>query len=270
MALLALDLKIIESRFITLIARGRSLRVMPLNRCEAVRGLPPPYALTDEPVTAFATGRLISVFRRRTGAATPEPPTDPAEAADAKEPIEGEGSRAKKGRPTPKRREAEKHRRRAITAPPRDRKEYLRQQRAKRREQTARYREGMARGDDRYLNKRDQGPVRRLARDYVDARRTLSEFFFMTTFGLMLVSLVLQGPQPLLYAILVTNLWPLILIVFVGDAWLVGYRVKKLARERFPDEELRGLGFYAAMRAMQMRWLRMPKPRLKPGQKDKV
>jgi hypothetical protein len=235
-----------------------------------VWAVPTPYALTDEPVTAFAAGRLISVFRRRTGAATPEPATEAAEPAEPKEPTETGASRAKKGRPTPKRREAEKHRRRPITAPPRDRKEYVRQQRAKRREQAARYREGMARGDDRYLNKRDRGPVRRLARDYVDARRTLSEYFFMTTFALMLVSLVLQGPQPLLYAILVTNLWPLLLLVFVGDAWLVGYRVKKLARERFPEEDLRGLGFYAAMRAMQMRWLRMPKPRLKPGQKGEV
>lgn len=128
----------------------------------------------------------------------------------------------------------------------------------------------MARGDERYLQKRDRGPVRRMARDFVDARRTLSEFFFLSTFALLVVSLVLQGPQPLLYALLVTNLWPLILLVFMGDAWFVGYRVRKLARERFPDEDLRGLGFYAAMRAMQMRWLRLPKPRLRPGQKDQV
>lgn len=209
------------------------------------------------------------MFRRRTEPAG----SDSADAADPNEPSEPPstgGSNARKGRPTPKRRDAEKHRRRPITAPPRDRKEYLRQQRAKRREHAAEARAGLARGDDRYLQKRDQGPVRRLARDYVDARRTLSEFFFMATFALLVISLVLQGPQPVLYAILVTNLWPLLLLVFVGDAWLVGYRVKKLARERFPDEDQRGVGFYAAMRAMQMRWLRLPKPRLKPGQRDKV
>jgi len=228
--------------------------------------LAPHYALTNEPVTTFAPGRLISVFRRRTESATvPAEPAAPSESA-----TPDEDARAKKGRPTPKRRDAEKHRRRPITAPPRDRKEYLRQQRAKRREHSERVREGMARGDERYLLKRDRGPARLLARDFVDARRTLSEFFFFATFALLVLSLVFQATAPTLYALIVANLWPLILLVFVADAWITGYRVKRLARQRFPDEDQRGLGFYAAMRAMQMRWLRMPKPRLKPGQHGQV
>jgi hypothetical protein len=218
------------------------------------------------------------VFRRRTEPATTRPPKQTGGAADSADPAENTestgsgkaaGAGAKKGRPTPKRREAEKNRRRPITAP-RDRKEYLRQQREKRREHAAEVRAGIARGDERYLQKRDRGPARKLARDYVDARRTLSEFFFIATFTLLVLSLLLQRTQPLLYAFLVTNLWPLILLVFIVDAWVVGYRVRKLTRERLPDEDLRGLGFYAAMRAMQMRWLRLPKPHLKPGQKNQV
>lgn len=260
-------MKIIESRFITLIGVAGPF----VCAIETTMGLVfPPYALTDEAVITFAAGRLIFVFRRRSSSATTEKPAERPAAQESEQQPRRRDPSGKKGRPTPKRREAEKHRRRPITAPPKDRKELLRRQRAERRERAARIREGIARGDERYLHKRDRGPVRRMARDFVDARRTVSEFFFMTTFALLLLSLVLQGTQPLLYIILVTNVWPLLLFVFIGDAWIVGYRVRKLARQRFPDEDLRGLGFYAAMRAMQMRWLRLPKPQVRPGEKDKV
>lgn len=41
----------------------------------------------------------------------------------------------------------------------------------------ARQREAMASGDERYLPVRDKGPVRRFARDYVDSRWCVAEFF---------------------------------------------------------------------------------------------
>jgi len=41
--------------------------------------------------------------------------------------------------------------------------------------------------------------------------------------------------------------------------------VKSLAEERFPGESTHGIRLYAAMRTLQIRKLRMPKPRLKPG-----
>ena len=36
-------------------------------------------------------------------------------------------------------------------------------------------------------------------------------------------------------------------------------------RAKFPDESLKGTTFYTIMRVLQLRWLRMPKPRVKVG-----
>jgi hypothetical protein len=41
--------------------------------------------------------------------------------------------------------------------------------------------------------------------------------------------------------------------------------VKSLAAERLPGESTRGLALYSAMRALQIRRLRVPKPRVNPG-----
>jgi hypothetical protein len=40
-----------------------------------------------------------------------------------------------------------------------------------------------------------------------------------------------------------------------------------LSAERFPGQSTRGLRMYAAMRALQIRKLRFPKPRVKAGDK---
>jgi Protein of unknown function (DUF3043) len=46
---------------------------------------------------------------------------------------------------------------------------------------------------------------------------------------------------------------------------LIGRKAKLLAAERLPGESARGVGLYSAMRALQIRKLRVPKPRIKPG-----
>jgi hypothetical protein len=43
------------------------------------------------------------------------------------------------------------------------------------------------------------------------------------------------------------------------------FRIKRALREKFPDESLKGTTFYTILRALQLRWLRMPKPRVKLG-----
>ena len=60
------------------------------------------------------------------------------------------------------------------------------------------------------------------------------------------------------------------LIVVFGEGLMLSRGVKKLAAERHPDEDTKGVGLYAAMRAMQIRRLRMPGPQVKIGEKDKV
>jgi hypothetical protein len=198
----------------------------------------------------FSGGTLMPVFRRRS-----EPV--PAQTPEVVKP-------GGKGRPTPKRSEAEKRRRQPMTAP--GRKEAFRRVRKKQAQERVRVREGMARGDDKYLQKRDRGPVRRLARDYVDARRTAGSYLMWSFFVIFAISLL-----PFMLAkIIVPFMFPLLLGIALVEGLIISQRVKKTAAERFPGEDLSGVGMYAAMRSMQMRRLRLPKPRLQPGDKDKV
>ncbi|GLZ03450.1 hypothetical protein Acsp03_09170 [Actinomadura sp. NBRC 104412] len=199
----------------------------------------------------FAAGRLIPVFRRR----TQEAPQDPPQVAKP----------GGKGRPTPKRAEAEKRRRQPITAPA-NRKEAYKRVRERQAAERARAREGMARGEEKYLLKRDKGPVRRLARDYVDARRTVGSYMMYVLFAIIVLSLL-----PFAAAKLLVVFAPgLLLGVVLVEGMVLARGVKKLAAERYPDESTKGVGMYAAMRAMQIRRLRVPSPQVKPGQKDLV
>jgi hypothetical protein len=119
----------------------------------------------------------------------------------------------------------------------------------------------MRRGEEWALPAKDKGPVRALARDLVDSRRRLSEFYM---YGLVVLLFLL-----FLHAKVVQTVLPLLLIVMVVimivEGYFVGRRVTTLANERFPGQSTRGIKMYAAMRALQIRKLRFPKPRVKPG-----
>lgn len=121
----------------------------------------------------------------------------------------------------------------------------------------------MRRGENWALPRKDQGPVRALARDYVDGRRSVSEYYM---FGVLVLVVLLFLPAlrksaAIDYAVL------LILAVIVVESILVSGRVIKLAQQRFPGESTRGLRMYVAIRNTQFRRLRMPTPRVKPGTK---
>ncbi len=179
----------------------------------------------------------------------------------APEPVKTGG----KGRPTPKRRDAEARNRQPITAP-KDRKEAYRQVRERQAKDRAKAREGMAKGDSKYLPKRDQGPVKKLARDYVDSRHTIGSNFMVMMVAVLVVSM-LPYPWAKLMGFFAM---PLMIIVVVVEGLVLSRGVKKLAAERLPDESTAGITMYAAMRSMQMRRMRMPQARLKPGQQDQV
>jgi hypothetical protein len=97
-------------------------------------------------------------------------------------PSSVEAKDGSKGRPTPKRREVERGRRRAV-ATPRTRKEAAAAMRAKQREERQSQMTALRAGDERTLPARDRGPVRRYARDVVDSRRTVAEFFLPLAVG---------------------------------------------------------------------------------------
>ena len=197
------------------------------------------------------------MFRRRE--AEPAEPPEPrgARAADPSDDAVRPGA---KGRPTPKRREAEQHRRQRVR-PPKDRKEALRHARAAAREERMRTRRALVSGDDRYLPPRDRGPVRGYVRDFVDARRCAAEYFLPV--ALLVFVLNLTGNPRILY--FVTLLWLAMLLLIVVDSTLLIRRLKAALRAKFPGDDLRGVTSYALLRSTQIRRLRLPKPRVKPG-----
>lgn len=197
------------------------------------------------------------MFRRRTQTATDDSPAPAAETGPHRTPG--------KGRPTPKRSEAQGRRRSRVTAPA-NRREAYRLQRERDRDLRARQREAMLRGDERYLPARDRGPVRRFARDWVDSRRLPGQYFLPVVFVIMLLSMV-PFPPPVRSVVLggYTLSLPVVMVLVLTSSFYVAGRVRKEAAERFPGENLRGVGFYAAMRSSQLRRLRFPRPTVLPG-----
>ncbi|MEV4070587.1 DUF3043 domain-containing protein [Nonomuraea fuscirosea] len=173
-----------------------------------------------------------------------------------------------KGRPTPKRRVAEGKRRQYVSAP-KDRKEAYRQMRAKQAAERDRARQGMLAGDERYFPARDKGPARKFAREWVDSRRLPSQYFLPFSLVILLATWV---PWPMairaqVLSYVVTIGWPIMMIGVLFTSVYVAWKVKKVVAEKFPDESVRGVGFYAAMRALQIRKLRFPPPAVLPGGK---
>ena len=196
------------------------------------------------------------------------------------ETAEEEAARTKahtpgKGRPTPKRREAEQRRRGPVAPPPRTTREAIKRARgnkeerkelaAKRRELRVKQRERMMAGDEKYLMPRDRGPVKAYIRDYVDSRRNLLGLFMPLA---ILIFVALLVPNQRVQA-LTTLLCLLMLVAMVLEGVLSGSRITKKVRQKFPKEPIRGLsvGWYAFIRASQIRKLRVPKPRVSPGEK---
>ncbi|MEU8379734.1 DUF3043 domain-containing protein [Streptosporangium sp. NPDC048865] len=173
---------------------------------------------------------------------------------------------AGKGRPTPKRRDAEGRRRQPVNAP-QNRKEAYKNLRERQASERVKAREGMLRGDERYFPARDKGPARKFARDWVDSRRLASQYFLPFSLLILLLTWI---PFPLevrgyVYVAVITVGWPLMMVgVLLTSIW-VSWKVKKLTAEKFPNENLKGVGFYAAMRALQIRKLRFPPPTVLPG-----
>jgi Protein of unknown function (DUF3043) len=195
-------------------------------------------------------------------------------AAESAEQVRVAGGAAGKGRPTPKRREAEGRRRGPAPTPPRTQREATKfakanrpdkeQRKELRRREADQRRAGMARGDDRYLPPRDRGPVRAYIRDVVDSRPHLIGLFM--PLALVVVASVLV-PVPSVQQYM--SMFSLVmLMVMIGEGVLLGRTVTAKARARFPNEDIgaAGTGWYAFTRASQPRRLRMPKPRVERGE----
>jgi hypothetical protein len=124
-------------------------------------------------------------------------------------------------------------------------------------------RQAMRSGDERYYPARDRGPVRRFVRDYVDSRFSLIELVI----PLLLVTLVLgYSGNPTLARWGNTLLMVMVLFVLL-DMGMLRFRLRRELARRFPDESTKGLTYYAVTRALQMKFMRLPKSQVKVGQK---
>jgi Protein of unknown function (DUF3043) len=224
------------------------------------------------------------VFRRRSAGATDgtaqdspgaQSPDGPAEAKQPRSsagsggttPLNPRSAEAAKGRPTPKRSEAERNRRQPITgsgsrsrapAAPRTPEE-----KARARGDRARKYEAMKQGESWALNPRDRGPVRALARDYIDSKRRISEYY-MYILVLLLAAVFLRNKTEQQY---ISPLVLVLVVIILIDAQVIRRSLRRLVAERLPGESTRGLTMYAVMRALQIRRFRMPAPRVRPGDK---
>jgi hypothetical protein len=165
---------------------------------------------------------------------------------------------AGKGRPTPTRKEREAANLRPLV--PKG-KEAQKAQRDRVAEQRNRARIGLANGEEKFLPVRDRGPQRKFVRDYVDARYSVGEAMIPIMVVVILLSLV-----PNASSIVLILLWAYFIVAIV-DCLLVGQRIRrKLAAAHGADKVESGLRWYAAMRALQMKPMRLPKPQVKRGQ----
>lgn len=135
--------------------------------------------------------------------------------------------------------------------------------REKRSESNRKMREGMKAGDERYLPVRDQGPVKRFVRDYVDSRLTFAEFLLPVLIIIMIGNSVSNDT----FRTAVNGLWTASIFLLLVDTLLLRFRMRRALKEKFPEENLRGTTLYAFIRMLQTRFLRMPKPKVKLGGK---
>ncbi|MFE9769881.1 DUF3043 domain-containing protein [Streptomyces sp. NPDC005808] len=197
------------------------------------------------------------VFRSR--AKEEKAPADKALVTDSKQTRDPQ---APKGRPTPKRSEAQTQRR-SVANTPTTRKEASKRQRDERRSAMERQRAALASGDERYLPARDKGPVRKFARDFVDSRFCVAEFFLPLAVVILVLSMVRVGSLQNIALLL----WLVVILLIVVDSVGIAIRLKKQLNTRYPDLPKKGAVAYALMRTLQMRRLRLPKPQVKRGER---
>ncbi len=164
-----------------------------------------------------------------------------------------------KGAPTPKRRTQEAARKRPLV--PDDRKAAKKANREAMAIERSRMRQALETGEERYLPLRDKGLNRRFVRDFVDARWNVGEFLLAFALAFVVLSLV---PSPALQEIILIAFF-VIMAGVVVDSILLSRTLRKRLTSNLdgPDQ---GDIWYGVTRALQIRPMRLPKPRVRRGQ----
>ncbi len=204
---------------------------------------------------------LSSVFGKRSD----DDSTNSTAVADDTPSVNAPPAASPKGRATPTRKEAEAARKAVAKGGPppgASKKEAKAAQRKASANARAKNRAAVLAGDERALPARDQGPVRGFTRDFVDSRRTVAEFFVPVAVVVLLLGLM----RNVKIQVFVTMVWIVVLAIVILDTGLMLFRLQNQLKKQWPDKsDRKGVTFYAIMRALQIRRLRLPPPRFKAG-----
>lgn len=200
----------------------------------------------------------MRLLRRRSDSATDSGTTVP----ESPEPLDPRRSPGK-GRPTPRRREAQRRRTGPVAPPPKTRREAYKRMREQGADRRTTLREGMKTGDERFLLPRDQGPERKLVRDLVDSRRNAGVLFLFVAV-VYFAGLFVQDVR---FQAIAVSLWVGVLVLLIIDSVILGIRIRREVRQRFPDTKESGgrLVLYGVTRATMIRRWRAPKPQVEVG-----
>lgn len=167
-----------------------------------------------------------------------------------------------KGRATPSRKQQEAANLRPLVG--NKSAEARKADKARIREERAKARVGMAAGEEKYLGVRDRGPQRKFVRDFVDSKFTLGE---MVMPALMIVILISAIDSYIVQLATLLTMWTLFIGVAI-NGWLLGRAAHKALEAKYGASRVEsGIKWYAAMRSIQMRPMRLPKTQVKRGAK---
>jgi len=180
------------------------------------------------------------------------------------QPVEqaSESTDGRKTGPTPKRSAQQANLQRPLV--PTDRKAAKEAERQQRVEAQNRLRIANETGDERYLMPRDKGEQKRYTRNFIDARWMFGEFMMFIILAFLVVSLVFQKNLQVQVFVQLA-LWVVIALIII-EAIVTSIVLKRRLVAKFGHME-RGVRMYAAMRGMQFRKLRLPKPQVARGAK---
>lgn len=169
-----------------------------------------------------------------------------------------------KGRPTPKRSEAQRTRKAVAAPPPKNRKEAVARQRAADKAARERRRAGLTTGREADLPAYFRGPEKATVRDAVDARTSLG-WLALPSVAVNVAALLFRGPDKtsLYIGLAFSYLSLLLMLIVVVDAVRAAKAIRRALDERFPNgtEEKRGsLIRYGIARNFQRRGRRKPPP----------
>lgn len=202
------------------------------------------------------------MFSKKASAAQPNPNRSTKNSQVTPEPIPAIRDKTKSG-PTPKRKDAEAANK--VPLVPNDRRVAAKAAREHNRKLREKQYQAMQTGQESALPARDRGPLKRYARNFVDARRNLGDYFLYIA-GVFLVLMFVTAQFPSITPLVTLVLYSLVFLA-IADAVLMWRKLKAQLLAKFgPDTDVKPARWYSVMRIFQLRRARLPKPQVKYGE----